>query len=400
MKILILSTRIPYPLTAGFRIRIYNTAKYLKNAGHSMGLLQISPNKQSNHYERELGEVFEMIETFQMNKTEAFWNLFKCLFNNDCPFQVALYKNRQFADKLASLTHQYDVVIANNVRAAEYAKSLSGIKKVLDLHDAVSYNYENAVKNTKGIKRFIYLTEYRRLKSYERDIVNYFDRNIIISKEDRAYLRKNGTNTDNIEVIPVAVRDDIKNCKTDYQHDKNAICFLGKMSYQPNEDAVLWFCQNVFPVLKEKITDLVFYIIGIEPTKKVLELGNIEDVVVTGFLENPFELVEQCKAMVVPIRNGAGMQNKILESMTVGTPTVISDIAAEGLNGIDGEHFLVAEKPEEYIEKVSMLVKNSILREKIGRAGQKLVKTEFSWNVLAEKWIRVIQGQEAMASDD
>ncbi len=171
----------------------------------------------------------------------------------------------------------------------------------------------------------------QKLKQYERDIVRYFDRNIIISKEDRDYLGKNGADTGNIEVIPVAVRDDIRNRKTDYMNDQNAICFLGKMSYQPNEDAVIWFCRDIFPALKARIPDLTFYIIGIEPTKKVLALGKTAGIVVTGFVENPFEIVARCKAMVVPIRNGAGMQNKILESMVVGTPTVISRIAAEGL---------------------------------------------------------------------
>jgi hypothetical protein len=159
MKILVLSSRIPYPLTAGFRIRIYNTAKYFKNAGYSVGLLYLSANKPSSDYERELKNVFDYVESVQMNKTESLWNLFKGIFIRQIPFQVALYKSGKFAERCRILSKEYDAVIANNVRVAEYAKPLSGIRKFLDLHDAVSYNYENAIKNAMGIKKMIYRTE-------------------------------------------------------------------------------------------------------------------------------------------------------------------------------------------------------------------------------------------------
>jgi hypothetical protein len=144
MKILILSTRVPYPLTAGFRIRIYNTAKYLKSAGHSVGLLQLSSRRPGNPYERELKEVFDHIETIPLNKTEAVFNLAKCLLTKKYPFQVALYQNKLFAARLSALAQDYEVVIANHVRAAEYLKAVRGVKKILDLHDAISYHYENA----------------------------------------------------------------------------------------------------------------------------------------------------------------------------------------------------------------------------------------------------------------
>lgn len=391
MKILILSTRILYPLTAGFRIRIYNTAKYLKKAGHSVGLLQLTSQGRSNQYEQELREVFDYVETIPIRKIEAIYNLMKCVFNSRLPFQVALYQNRLFSAKLSALSSNYDLVIANNVRAAEYAKSLNGVKKILDMHDAISYNYEKAVQHSYGIKRMIYRTECKRLKTYEIDVVNHFDRNIIISSVDKVYLEQLGANVDNMTVLPVAVRDDISNRKIDYMNDQNHICFLGKMSYQPNEDAVLWFCEKVFPKIKSKIPELVFYIIGIEPTKKVLKLAKTDGIIVTGFVENPFEIIMQCKAMVIPIRNGAGMQNKVLESMLVGTPTVISPIAAEGLDGKEGRDFLLAERPEDYIEKITMLYHDPVLREKIGKNGQQLVYNKFSWKVLAEKWDKIVQ---------
>ncbi len=95
--------------------------------------------------------------------------------------------------------------------------------------------------------------------------------------------------------------------------------------------------------------------------------------------------------MVVPIRHGAGMQNKVLESMQVGTPTVISPIAAEGLDGADGREFLLAEQAEDYIEKIMALYNDSALRKKIGQNGQQLVENTYSWKVLAQKWVTIVE---------
>lgn len=95
--------------------------------------------------------------------------------------------------------------------------------------------------------------------------------------------------------------------------------------------------------------------------------------------------------MIVPLRYGAGMQNKILESMVVGTPTVISSIAAEGLQGVDGKHFLIANTSNDYIEKLLFLMSNQKIREYIGYWGQKHIRNMFSWDIIAQKYLKIIQ---------
>ena len=102
--------------------------------------------------------------------------------------------------------------------------------------------------------------------------------------------------------------------KPAYEKDENAICFLGKMSYQPNIDAVLWFAKNVFPDLLATNPDLTFYVLGIEPTPEIKALGRNQHIKVTGFMDNPYQVMARVKATVVPILNGAGIQNKVLEN--------------------------------------------------------------------------------------
>ena len=390
MKILMVSSRIPYPLTAGFRIRIYNEAKYCRRAGHQVGLLYLGKPEEYERYKAQLAEVFHEVHVVPFRRAEALFNLFKCLFTPSKPFQVALYINKQLRKTLERLEGGYDVVIGNTIRTAEYLRKIDPAKTILDFHDAISYNYENAVRCTKGLKKWVYRTEYRRVLRYERDTAKAFRKAVIISEDDKAYLQKHGADTARLSVIPVAVRDDIAARKTVYGTAAREICFLGKMSYQPNEDAVVWFCHNVFPQLRERYPDVRFVIMGIEPSKAVCELERLDGVTVTGFLENPFERMAACVATVVPIRNGAGMQNKVLESMAVGAPTVLSPIAAEGLGGQNGVHYLAAERAEDYVEQLSRLLDSPPLCRQVGDSARELIRTRYTWEVLWSRWESLI----------
>lgn len=390
-NILMLSSRIPYPLTAGFRIRIFNEAKYCKQVGHSVDLLCIGNLTDFKVYQSELLKVFDHVYCVQLNKKEIVFNFFKAIFNISMPFQVALYKNAKFKNLLLNFADQYDVIIGNHIRTAEYLKLLPKNKTILDFHDAISYNYKNAIKATSGVKKLIYRIEYKRVLFYERKAASFVGKSVIISKEDKRFLKRNGAYTKNMHIIPVAVRDDIINKKRNYELDKCRICFLGKMSYQPNEDAVIWFCKNVFWKLKRVIPNFEFFILGIEPTLKVKELEKMDGVHVTGYLDNPYKIVSECIAMVVPIRNGAGMQNKILESMVIGTPTIISPIAASGLGGEDGKQYLVADTADKYFAMVKLLVENINLREQISIIGQQFVNENYTWHSLWQKWNSLIE---------
>lgn len=390
-NILMLSSRIPYPLTAGFRIRIFNEAKYCRQIGYGVDLLCIGNLTDFKIYRSELLKIFNHVYCIQLKKCEIVINIFATIFNNDMPFQVALYKNVEFRNLLLSIACQYDVIIGNHIRIAEYLKLLPKNKTILDFHDAISYNYKNAIKVTSGIKKLIYKIEYNRVLTYECKVANFVGKSVIISKEDKIFLKENGAYVENMHIIPVAVRDDIINKKYDYKLDKCRICFLGKMSYQPNEDAVIWFCENVFWKLKRIIPNLEFFILGIEPTKKVRELERFNGVHVTGYLDNPYKIVAECIAMVVPIKNGAGMQNKILESMVIGTPTVISSIAASGLGGEDGQQYLVADDANKYFEMIKLLVENLDLRKQIGIMGQQFITENYTWHSLWKKWNNLIE---------
>ena len=383
------SYRIPYPLTAGFRIRIFNEAKYLKSMGHEIDLVYTGKSKECDRYRVKLEEVFNHIECFEIKKKEVFCNLFTHTLTRKKPFQVSLYWNREMNSYIQKVEKQYDFIIGNSIRNAEYLILLPTKKVILDFHDAISYNYLNLIKNIHGVKKIFYQIERKLLVQYECDITRKIEKKIIISVQDKEYLKGLGADVANTAVIPVAVRDDIYDFKDNIDKDECAVCFLGKMSYQPNADAVIWFAENVFRPLKSSHSNIKFYVLGIEPTSEVRALQG-DGIEITGFLENPYEIIKKCMAMVVPIRNGAGMQNKILESMVVGTPCVISSIAEEGLNGKKGEDYLVADSALEYIASIEYLIHSPNSRKRVSENASRFVK-QYTWIVVKNMFENILK---------
>ena len=129
---------------------------------------------------------------------------------------------------------------------------------------------------------------------------------------------------------------------------KNAVVFMGKMNYQPNVDAALWYLKNVHPKVCDRVP---FVIVGAYPTEEVRKAAaGLKNVTVTGFVKDPYLYVSAAMAAAAPMQSGGGIQNKVLEGMALGKVNLVSKLAADALEGLDGERELIlADRPEDYI---------------------------------------------------
>lgn len=389
-KILILCSRVPYPLVGGDKIRVYNTAKVLSN-NYKVDLLCINEGKLINEYIEKLRKVFNEVICFSHHPLRFKWNAFKGIFSKK-PLQVSYYYFAEIQKWINKRYKDYDLIFCNHVRTVKYIKNAI-CAKVVDLVDAISMNYERAKKNgeVRGWWKIVYGIESKRLLHYEVRTINKFNKSFIVSEVDRNYLIRYGANKERIVTIPVAVKDEIIN-RSSEKKEKEQISFLGKMDYLPNEDAAIYFARNVFPILKKKRKKgLKFLIVGAKPTRKVLRLKKIEGVEVTGFVKDPYEYIEMSKVFVAPMRFGAGIQNKILEAMALRKPVVTTSLGVEGINGKDGEHFLVADDSETMAERILDLLEDGEKRKKIGERARALIEEKYTWNIVGEKLLKEVE---------
>lgn len=385
-KILILSSRVPYPQVGGDRIRIYNTAKTLSK-NYEIDLLCLNEGRVESDYLERLKEVFNQVTCFSYHPLRFKWNAFKGLFLKK-PLQVSYYYFKEIQRWINERYGDYDLIFCNHIRTVEYIKNIA-CAKIVDLHDAISMNYARAKSNAKGWWKVIYSVENKKLLPYEIKTIDEFDKSFIVSDIDRDYLVRNGAEREKIVTVPVAVRGEVIN-RVSKAKEKYELVFLGKMDYPPNEDAVIYFVESIFPILKREKQNLQFIVVGAKPTKRVLKLRKIDGVEVTGFMEDPYEYVEASEVFVAPMRFGAGVQNKILEAMALGKPVVTTSLGAGGIKGREGEHFLVADKPEEMAEKIANLLESKNRRGSIGRRARALIEEKYTWKRIGEQFLKEI----------
>ena len=158
---------------------------------------------------------------------------------------------------------------------------------------------------------------------------------------------------------------------------RSDLCFLGGYRHPPNVDAVLWFVREVLPIIHIVRPELRFVIAGANPTPEVLELA-CERVIVTGMVADLAEVFDRARVFVCPLRIGAGAKGKIMSALAHGLPIVSTPTGIEGAGLLEGEHVLVAEKPQALAEAVLRLYDDPTLWGRLSEAGLRLIQEEFS----------------------
>lgn len=386
--LMISSRRIPMPLSAGFAIRMFNTAKALSES-YELDLLCLDQGGAQEVDVRAFEGVFRRVYSFSYPTAHYLLNAMGGLFSAD-PIQVRTFQFEAVRRWIRERQHAYAAVVATHVRVAELVKELE-IPVILDLVDAISLNYQRAVETARGPWRMLYHLEKDRLLRYEVEAVNRFPCSWVVSEVDRQHLLAHGADPDRLATVPVGVQEHVVRRAAYQGPEENAVVFLGKMSYHPNRDAALFFAREIFPRLREAVPDLTFYVVGGDPPREVKALASIPGIVVTGFVEDPYQYLERAKAVVAPIRFGAGIQNKVLEGMALRRPVITSSVGAAGIAGVPGRDLLVADEPRAVTEAVLRCLGDGELRRQIGAHGRRLIEQQFTWSSIGLRLRRSVE---------
>ena len=152
--------------------------------------------------------------------------------------------------------------------------------------------------------------------------------------------------------------------------------FWGAMNRKENEDAVIFFMNNIWPYINKENKEIKFYIVGSKPTDKVKSFES-ENVIVTGFIEDPKEYFKIMDLSVIPLRYGAGIKIKVLESLAAGIPVITTDVGAEGINLENGKNSYIVNSSSKFIEKINYLIKHEDKLLKLQEGGLKLIKENY-----------------------
>lgn len=353
-NILVIDHYVPtYDRDSG-SLRMYHLLKILAELGHSVTFIGDNPARLEPY----------TTELQQSGVEVLFWpyisSIEEYLLNKGNFFDIVILSRAHIAKK-----HIYPV-----------RRHCRDAKIIFDTVD-LQFLRESRQAEVEGKKNI--LVEAEESKQLELQLARLSDVTWVVSPIEREILSKEDPS---LRVDVVSNIHIINGCLNPFS-ERKGILFLGGFAHMPNVDGVKWFVEEIFPLIKEEIPDLTFYIVGNEPPYDITSL-NSQDIIVTGYVEDLSPYFNSCKVFVSPLRYGAGVKGKINQSMSYGLPVVTTSIGAEGMALVDGKNALISDQPEEFADSVVELYRNEQLWSVLSRNSIENVRENFSYDMAKE----------------
>ncbi len=382
-KILILIPGSPFPPINGHKLKIFNLIKILSKS-YDLILVTISTTKLTS-------EEIEFVNQYSIKNFHFKLNLFSSishsLFNfifKFKPLQVGFFYSIKLKNILVNDFKEVDFVIYNLIRTGDYIKCFDHVINVFDMVDLLSDSYKKSYSSTTSfLHKIFYKYEIPRLERYEISLIKNTKLTFLVNEDEALSMNRYG----NVKWIPNGVNSLLFSYNKFSNEFDNSIAFIGAMHYQPNIDAILWFDRYVLDHINPSIR---FYIIGSKPNSQILNLANKrKNVIITGFLEDPYYILNSCNLVVSPMQNGGGIQNKILESMALGKINILTSICSKPIKGAENLiHFFVEDKPKEMACLINEICLNPLKYQQIGNMAKELIQNNFTWESYETKILR------------
>ncbi|MCD7973904.1 MAG: glycosyltransferase family 4 protein [Candidatus Azobacteroides sp.] len=385
-RILIINSRPPYPLYTGGEMRTYQMIKLLSSIYENIDIAYLAHNETSET-KKGIAPYCKGIYSFPApGRISILIRTLLGLLTGKLPLQVHYFYSSSMQKWIDKNINKYDLVFCNNIRTAEYIRNNKNTIKVIDFVDAISMNYERAKKKTKGLWKLLYSIDHKRCLAYELDLLNKFDKTIIISPIDASYILKH-CKDDKKEIAVISNMIAVPSfIKTDYEEKEPSLVFVGSMFYESNINAVVFFVEQIFDKVRNKYPDIKFYIVGSKPDAKVRKLAEVPGVIVTGFVDSVDEYFVNPSIFVAPMLSGAGVQNKILQAMAAGCPVITTTIGAEGILDITEEELIVRDDPDEMAHAIIDLLEDNKRRKSQAEKARKYILENLSEEIILEKF--------------
>ena len=402
MRILFLTPQLPYPPHQGTTIRNYNIIANLPPR-HEIHLLSFVRSQDEIDAATPLHQHCRSIEGIPAPRRSSL-KRFLSLFLSPLPDMALRLPSVEFQARLATTMRRvpFDIVQIEGIEMAQawmleignwkldYGTGLP--TSVFDDHNAEYVLQQRAFETDirqprRWIGALYSFIQWKKLSRYEALVCRLADRVVAVSEADKTALQRLVPGL-KVTVVPNAV-DVEYYTSADIRPSPlppRSLIFTGKMDFRPNVDAVLWFCQEVLPLVRRKLPDVRFYIVGQSPHRRVLRLADDPAVTITGYVDDARSYIASACVYVVPLRIGGGTRLKVLEAMAMGKPIVSTSLGCEGFEGlVPGRELSLADTPEEFAQRVIELLDDASRRERLGRAARRFVEERYDWRLIVPK---------------
>lgn len=345
--LLLLVHRIPYPPNKGDKIRSYHLLQHLA-AHYRVHLATFVDDPDDWQHRTRVQALCTSSHFAPLHPAMARVRSLGALLGNRS-LSLDYYRNAELRDWVAQTmaTHKVKRIVVFSSAMAQYAEPYPQARRVVDLCDVDSDKWRQYADKKSWPMSMLYRHEAKQLLAYERKVARECDAALLVSAPEAELFKSlapesvarigffnNGVDT--AYFTPDAPYDN------PFPAGKQALVFTGAMDYWPNVDAVSWFAKEIFPAILQRHPEALFVIVGARPSGEVQALAALPGVLVTGTVPDVRPYVAHASACVAPLRIARGIQNKVLEAMSMARTVLVSPQALEGIKATPGRDLQLA----------------------------------------------------------
>jgi len=385
MKVLYVTPYMP----SRIRTRPYHLIKSLVYLGHSVTLLSLTGTSEQEQEEaNEIREWGVDIEAFPVHVTRSLLNSALALSTRE-PMQARYAYHPQIADRIRQLTGTgtFDVVHIEHLRASRLVEAVQHTPTVYDSVDCISTLFAQTKRTSPQLQsRLLAMLDLERTRRYEASLQTQYDHIVITSQRDKLAMERlaqeylsPGTVPCPITVVTNGVDLDYF-CPNSSSREARTLVLTGKMSYHANVTAAMYFVKEVLPLVWSEMPDVQFEIVGKDPPDQIRQLAHDDRIHITGYVDDLRPYLAHATAAVCPVQYAVGVQNKVLEAMAMGTPTISTRVGCAALDITAGQEIAVADTAAGMAESVQRVIRNREFAHRLSTGGRQYVEGHHDWN--------------------
>jgi sugar transferase (PEP-CTERM/EpsH1 system associated) len=388
VRILFLSQRVPYPPNRGDKITTWRLVERMRR-DHDVHCVAFAHDDADRAGARGLEAMGIPISAFDLSPKAARLRSLPLLLSSK-PLTLGVFGSKALQREVDRLAPETDLAYAYSSSMGAFLLPHPELRRVMHFAELDSDKWHQYVARTKPPMRWVYAREWRTLLAFEHELAHAFEQNVFCTPLEQEIFRReipgapsvvlrNGVDLESFAPDPDAA-------------EPGHVVFTGVMNYFPNADGCRWFADEILPRVRERVPDVHFSIVGAHPMPQVEALGRREGVTVTGFVDDTRDWLRRASVAVAPLRIARGIQNKVLEALAMGLPTVGTTCATQGTAGTDREHFLVEDEAEGFATAVADLLTDRERAGELAQAGRRFVEENYDWEVCLRVLDEVLAG--------
>ena len=404
MHCLYLAQRIPFPPNKGEKLRSFHQINFLRSNGIEVTVA--APYEQSDEldYFKRLEQEYGC-HTLSQALSHKLLRYMSGIAGNTSLSEAHFYSSglqKQIDDLLERQNIDAIVCTASSManyvfRSTALAKKARRPRLIMDFMDMDSHKWLQYSRNTKPPMRWVYQREASLVRRLENRVGEQFDACFFVAEPETNLYKQQaenpaaevlsiGNGIDPAEFYPATQAAEVK-----IPH----LLFAGVMDYTPNVDAMLWFYNEVWPSVLTHWPDATLTIAGMNPTPAIARLQGVDNVRVTGFVEDILPYFHESNIFVAPFRIARGIQNKILQAFACGLPVVSTSMGAEGIKCTPGQNIEVGDEPNDMFNAIKRLMAAPHHYQTVRNSALATIDEHYSWDGILTPLLQLLGNDKA-----